>query len=81
MALCKDNMHNQISLYVSNQAFYEIKFQKGVLLLRVYVGSLFIRYMAIWKVFHQNFKGIFACARSVSLVSIMCLCFISIFLF
>lgn len=47
MALGKDNMHNQISLDMSNQAFYEIKFQKGVLLLRVDVGSLFIRYMAI----------------------------------
>lgn len=47
MALDKDNMHNQISLDVSNQAFYGIKYQKGVLLLRVDVGSLFIRYMVI----------------------------------
>lgn len=81
MTLGKDNMDNQISLDVSNQAFYGIKFQKGVLLLRVDVGSLFIRYMAILKVFHQNFKGRFACARSLSLVSTMCICFISIFLF
>ena len=42
------------------------------------VGSLLIKCTAEMNVAHQYFKGMAACARSVRLVSTMCLCYLQL---